>query len=181
MRARARPRCTVSTPDFWPVAITWNTSDSGTFLRLPSITLSPFADLIEERGRPHWHAQAEVGVGGVGGHPAPGGPLQQPPLDEERLVDLFERGAVFTDGGGERVQTDRSAHELLDDGSEDGPVAPVESRGVDAEGVERGSRAGESDGRVARHLGIVAHPPQEPLGDAHGAPGAVAYLERRRL
>src|SRR5690606_19454664 len=166
MRARARPRCTVSTPDFWPVAITWNTSDNGTFLRLPSIILgSPLADLAEQWGRVRWQAQAEVEVGGLGRHAAPCRALQQASLHQRRLVHLFPRRPVLPDGGSERVSTDRSAYELLDDNGQDGPVAAVQPGVVDPQRVERRPGAMQRDRVVASPLGVVADTPQQALGD----------------
>src|SRR5690606_21530376 len=126
---------------------------------------------------PDRRRQAQVAVGLLGGDPAPGRPLQQPPLDQERLVDLLERRPVLADGGRERVEAHRPADELRDDGVEDRAVAAVEAGVVDAQRLEGLPGARERDALVAGDLGVVADAPQEPLRDAHRAAGAPADLE----
>src|SRR5690606_16303406 len=106
-----------------------------------------------------------------------GSALQQAALDQERLVHLFERRPILSHGSSQRVEPHRSPHELLDDGSQYGPVTSVEAPSVDPQCIEGCPGAPERDNGIARHLRVVAHPAQKALGYPHGAPGAVAYLE----
>src|SRR5206468_6017969 len=90
-------------------------------------------------------------------------------LDEEGLVDVLNRVALLADGRGERVDPDRPAAELVDDGEEEGAVHLIEPRLVDVEQGERIARDGPRDPPLGTHLGEVAHAAQQPVRDARRA------------
>src|SRR5207249_2695500 len=73
---------------------------------------------------------------------------------------------------GQGGQTDRSAAEAAAQGPQDGAVDLVEAALVDAEQGQSGPCRGEVDDAVGPDLGVVAHPPQQPVGDAGRSPAA---------
>ena len=70
---------------------------------------------------------------------------------------------------GEAVEPDRSAPELVDDGMQEPPVRLVEALLVDLQQGQGVARDLHRDGAVGPHLGVVAHAPQQPVGDARRA------------
>ena len=70
----------------------------------------------------------EVPPAAGGGHPAPGRPVEEALLHQERLVDVLHRLALLAHARGDGVQAHRAAAELLEDGEEDLPVHRVEAR-----------------------------------------------------
>ena len=106
-------------------------------------------------------------------------PLQEARLNEVRLVQVFERPPVFTEGRRDRVDPDRSAAELLDDGCEDATVELVETVLVHLETSERLPCRHEIDLRFAGDLGEVAEPTEQPVGDAWRAAAARSDLAGR--
>src|SRR5438552_13148852 len=62
---------------------------------------------------------AKVPVGPFGGHPAPGGPLQEPQLQQVGLVDVLDGLGLLADARRERRQADRPALELADQREQD--------------------------------------------------------------
>ena len=65
---------------------------------------------------------------------------EQPLLDEVGLADVLERVALLGAGGGERLDADGPAVELLDDRAQERAVELVEAELVDAEPGERRRR-----------------------------------------
>ena len=122
--------------------------------------------------------QPEVGVGGRHRHPAAWGAREQTLLDEEGLVHVLHRLGELADGDGERRQADRAAVELLAERAEDRPVDLVEPDAVDPEHGQPLARGRRVDRPVAAHLGEVAHPAQQAVGDAGRAPGTTGDLPR---
>ena len=112
-----------------------------------------------------------MGPGRRGGHPPPGRPDEQALADEERLVHVLDGLVRLPDGDGQVGQPHRPAPEALAQRSEHGPVDLVEATLVHPEGGQARLGRVVVDGAVAPHLGEVAHPPQEPVGDARGAAG----------
>src|SRR6185436_544294 len=102
--------------------------------------------------------------------------LQESVLDEERLVDLLEGARVLADGGGDGADTDRPAVELLDDGLENARVHVVEPELIDLEQLESVGGDFAIDPSARLHLGEVADPPQQPVGDARRAARSLGYL-----
>jgi hypothetical protein len=109
---------------------------------------------VAPRGR-----DAEMPVGRRGGDPAARSPLEEPGLEEIRLVEVLERSAVLAEGSGDRADADRAAAELLDDRRENPAVELVEAVLVDFEAGERRARRVEVDvvdaTNVSRSYGYV--------------------------
>src|SRR5437762_7748271 len=72
--------------------------------------------------------------------PARRGSLDEADLQQVRLHHLGQRLAVVVDRGSNRLETDRSAGIVLDDGGKKAPIEPVEPARIDAFEVERGAR-----------------------------------------
>ena len=75
-------------------------------------------------------------------------------------------------------EPDRLARERRAQRAEERAVDLVEAELVDLEQRERGPGGVAVDGAVAAHLGVVADPLQQPVGDARRAPGAAGDLGR---
>src|SRR5690606_20636876 len=69
-------------------------------------------------------------------HPSAGGALQKSDLDQVRLVHVFDRPAFFADGGGDRVEPDRSAAEMPDDRRQQLVVDGIKAEGVHLKALE---------------------------------------------
>src|SRR5262245_66615293 len=80
----------------------------------------PSEELVRRRRRPG--PAAEVRVGERGRRPSLGGARQESFLDQERLVHVLDRVPLLADGGGERLDADRTAGELVDDRQQEGAV-----------------------------------------------------------
>ena len=93
------------------------------------------------------------------------------------LDHVFDRVAFLADRGGDVVEPDRAAVEAVDHGLEQLSVHHVESVRVDVEHHQRlvGERLG--DLAAAFHVGVVAHPAQQSVGDARRATRAPRDLE----
>jgi hypothetical protein len=89
-----------------------------------------------------------------------------PLLDEKRLDDVLDRAALLAEGRRQAVDAYRAAAELLDDSEHEAPIHRVEALWVDIQQVERRLRDRAGDVAGAAHLGVVAHPTQQPVGDA---------------
>ena len=85
-------------------------------------------EVVDEVGDPHDGTQAregseqgalgrlgavhpEMGIGPLGGDATSRGALQEPRLEEERLVGVLDGLGLFADGDGQRGQPDRAATE----------------------------------------------------------------------
>ena len=66
--------------------------------------------------------------------------IEEPDLDQERLVNVLERVPFFAHGCREAGDTDRAAAELLDDRAQQPPIHFVESVLVDLEQLQRAQR-----------------------------------------
>ena len=99
-------------------------------------------------------------------------------LDEVGLVDVLDGVARLADGGGEGVEADGAARELLDHRAQHAAVGVVEAGLVDLEHAQ--GLVGDliRDGAGALDLGDIAHALQEPVGDARCAAAAARDLER---
>src|SRR4051812_565105 len=115
--------------------------------------------------------EAEVGPRRWGRHPAARGTEEQSLADEERFVHVLDGLGRLADRDGEGGEADRSPAEARAERAEHRPVDLVETALVHAEGGEPGLGGVVVDGTVAPHLGVVAHPAQQPVGDAGRAPG----------
>src|SRR5207249_2257602 len=121
---------------------------------------------------------SEVRVGEGGRHPALRGADEEPLLDEEGLVDVLDRVPLLPDRGRERVEADRPAGELVDDGEEQRAVHLVEARLVDVEEPERVPRDLTRDEPAGADLGEVAHPTEEAVRDPRRTTRAPGDLDR---
>src|SRR4051812_9363534 len=91
---------------------------------------------------------------------------EQAALDEERLVYILHRLGRLTHGDGEGRQPDGTTDEAAADRPEDRPVDLVEPELVDAEQRKTGVGRRFVEHPAAPDLGVVAHPAQQPVGDA---------------
>src|SRR5262249_26278849 len=105
--------------------------------------------------------------------------LDEPQLEQVRLVDVLDRVRLLAESDRQRRQADRTAAELADDRLEQGPVDALETVLLDLEQVERLVRDLGRDGALVAHLGDVADAPQNPVRDAWRAAGAPRDLVRR--
>ncbi len=113
---------------------------------------------------------AQVLVGALGGDAAARGALQEALLQEVGLVEILDRPAVLAHRRGDRLDPRRAAAVDLDQHREDPPVELVEAEVVHLEERQRLLRHREVDPRGVRvDLGEVAHPAQQPVGDARRA------------
>ena len=106
---------------------------------------------------------------------------EQALLDEERLVDVLDGLGRLADADGERRQPDRARRRSARRAPTGRPGRPCRGR-ARRRRTRPGRRAavGVVDDAVAAHLGEVAHPAQQPVGDAGGAPGPAGDLRGAR-
>jgi hypothetical protein len=87
----------------------------------------------------------------------------EPLLQEVGLVDIANRVGLLADRGSQRIDSDRTAVELVDYRGEDRAVHLVEATRIDLEQFQR------AQGHFARHyrrlidLGEIPHPPQQTI------------------
>src|ERR1700728_2701263 len=84
-----------------------------------------------EQGR-HLGNEAQMRPGPLRCHATPGSPLNQPLLQEKRLVGVLDRVGLLAHTLGERGEADRPAGETPAERVEDRPVQLVEAEVVDA-------------------------------------------------
>ena len=115
-----------------------------------------------------------IGLGGDA--PAPWGAGEEAQLHEVGLVHILQGDRLLVDSGGQGLQAHRPAPVVLDDAPEHPVVDGVQSQVVDLQGGEGlvGHLLGDDAPRP--HLGEVPHPPEHPVGDPRGAPGALGDL-----
>src|ERR1022692_4614575 len=114
--------------------------------------------------------------GGGGSHPAAWRPGYQSGPDQERLGDDLDRLRLLADRDGEGGQADRAAPEPDDQRPEHRPVEAVQALLVDL--VQFEGRAGEitGDHPIGTDLGVIADPPEQPVGDPRGSPAPASDL-----
>src|SRR4051812_8929406 len=105
-------------------------------------------------------------------HAAPRGALEEPALEQVGLVDILDRVGLLAHRHRERRQPDGTAAELLADRRQDLAVEAVQAELVDVEHGQRRVRGARGDDAAVAHLGVVAHAPQEPVGDTRRRAGA---------
>ena len=105
-------------------------------------------------------------------HAASDGSLHQTLLNEVGLHHVFKGFTVFPDGTGKVVDADRAPRKLFNDGEHKAPVDRIESDGIDVEHFECCGGHFLRDFAVVPYLRVVAHAPQQPVGDAGRAAGA---------
>ena len=120
-------------------------------------------------GAPPGRSEPEIFIGARRGDTAARRAIEKAGLDQERLVDVFDRVLFFADGGRDAVDAHRAAAELVDDGSQQLAIDLVEAVIVDLEQLQRRARDLGVDPAVGADLRIVAHAPQEAVRDARRA------------
>ncbi len=109
-------------------------------------------------------------------HAAAAGAQHQALLDQERLDHVFQRVARLGQRGGQGLHADRPAGMVLGDAPQVAPVHRVQPEPVDLQPGSAASAMARSIGAVAGHRGEVAHPAQQPAGDARRAARAAGDL-----
>ena len=104
--------------------------------------------------------------------------LHEAELDEIGLDDVLDRVAGLGERGGDRLDADRTAAELDRDRVEIAPIHLVEADRVDVEQLERAVGERARDARRPFDHGEIAHPPEQPPGDARRAARAPGDLVR---
>src|SRR5437868_5152260 len=122
--------------------------------------------------------QPEVLVGLCRGHAASRRPVEEPDLDQERLVDILERVPLLAHRRGKAAHANRPPVEFIDDRAEQAPIDLVEAVLVHFEHRERTRGHVRSDAPVGAHLRVIAHTAQEPVGNARCATGSPRDLPR---
>ena len=79
---------------------------------------------------------AEVLVGERGGFAATRGAFDEAFFDEVRFIDVLDGAGVFAHGGCNRIESDRSTTELIDDGQQEFVIDLIEAEGIDIECFE---------------------------------------------
>src|SRR5262249_56768907 len=105
--------------------------------------------------------------------PTPRGAYQESLLDEERLGHIFQRAALFAERCRETVDPHRATIEALDDCRQELAVESVEALAVHLEQIECRIRDRLSDPAIGAHLRVVAHAPQQAVGDPRCAARAL--------
>ena len=95
--------------------------------------------------------------------------LQEPELQQIRLVDVLDRLGLLAERDGERREPDRAAAEPLDHAAQELAVEALEPDRVDLEQRQRllGDRG--RDDSLVTHLGDVAHAAQDAVRDPRRA------------
>ncbi len=115
-------------------------------------------------------------IGLFGHHTSPRRTIDKADLQKIRLIDIFQGHALLTDGTGDGLQSDRSALEAFDDPFDVFVIHAVQTEVIDLQTVQR--LAGDLLGNDAfiEHLGKVAHPSKQAVGNARGAAGTQGDL-----
>ena len=101
-----------------------------------------------------------------------GAPHDVSDLQQEGLDDLGQRLGLVVDRGGDGLEADGPAAVLLDDRGEEPAVQAVEPAASTPSRSSASRARPRRDRPVAPHLTVVAHAPEQPVGDARRAPGA---------
>jgi len=119
-----------------------------------------------------------VQVGRPRRHAGHGRCAQKSLLDEEWLGHVFQRATLLAERGRQAVDADRSAVETLDDRRQQFAIQGVKTQAVHLEQIQRGVRHGLVNAAVGPDLRIVAHAPQQTVGDARRAARALRDAAR---
>src|SRR6266508_3785206 len=95
--------------------------------------------------------------------------LEEPELEQVRLVDVRDRVRLLAEGDGQGGKAHRAAVEALHDSPQQLAVGALEAVTVYIEQRERLGRHIGRDHALVAHLGDVAHASQDPVRDARGA------------
>ena len=97
-------------------------------------------------------------------------------LKQVRLVHVLDGDGLFTDGGRQRVKTDRSAAVILDDRLQHAAVGVVKTKLVDLQKAQPLSGDRLIDHAVAAHQGKVTDALEQTVGNARRAAGTGGQL-----
>ena len=100
---------------------------------------------------------AEVLVGEESCFAATGGAFDETFFDEIGFIDILDGTGIFTHGGRDCIEADRSAAELIDDGKQQFIVDLIKTEGIDIECFEGVLGDLEIDGTVTFDLGEVTY------------------------
>ena len=103
-------------------------------------------------------------------------PVDEPLLQQVRLVDVFHRVRLFADRARDRLEADGATSELRADRSQNLAIHRVEAECIHLESNERLVGEGRCDDAVPLHLGEVADAAQQAVCDARRAPAAARDL-----
>ena len=117
-------------------------------------------------------------VGELRGDAPAGRAVQKPNLDEERLVDFFNRVRFFGERCRQRAHPDRPTLIFLDDREQQLAVDFVEAVLVDLEHLKRGLGGRKVDFARAADLRVVADASQQAIRNARSATGAAGNFPR---
>ena len=85
-------------------------------------------------------------------------------FDEVRLIDILYRACVFSHRRSNRIESDRSAAELVDDGQKQFIINLVESEGIYIKRLQRIARYLQINRTVPFDLRKIAYTPQKRIG-----------------
>jgi len=115
-------------------------------------------------------------VGELRSNASPRSAVQKSDLDEEWLIDFFDRVSLFRQSSGKRIQSDRSTLIFFDDGQHQLAVDLIEPVFVYFQHLECGLRTRFIDVPRAAHLREVTDAPQQPVRDARCSTRAASQL-----
>src|SRR6266511_831137 len=95
--------------------------------------------------------------------------LDEPELQQVRLVDVLDRVRLLAESDGERRQSDRTAAEAFDNRTQQLAVDAFEAELVHLVQLERFARDLDRHRALVAHLGDVAHTAQDPVRDTRRA------------
>ena len=110
--------------------------------------------------------------------PARGRPREEPDFQQIRLHHFLQRLRLFIQRRGQGLDADRAAPVDRRDRPQKIPIQGIEPMIVHAFKREGLGRHSFGDHPIRPHLSVVAHAPQQPVGDARGA--ARPARDRRR-
>ena len=119
-------------------------------------------------------------VGQLRGHAAARSAVQKSNLHQEGFVNFFNGVRLFCQDGSESIHSYRPALIFLDDGEQQATIDLIEALFIHFQHLQLGLGGGEIDLAGAAHLRIVAHAPQQAIGDARRAPRPAGNLYRAR-
>src|SRR5262250_2018039 len=135
----------------------------------------------EQRSLPARRRDAKMLIGQLRGCPAPGGTVQEPNLNEEGFVDLFDCVGFFCQRGGKRIYAHWTALILLNNGQQKFAIDFVETVLIHFQHLQRGLRSRQVDFPGATHLSIIAYPAKKPVRDTRSSPGAAGNFHCSRV
>ena len=117
-------------------------------------------------------------IGQLRRHPPTRRTVEKANLDQKRLVHLFKRILLLRKRRSQRVEPHRAAVILLDDRTQQTSIQLIKTVSIDLEQRQRSIRRRLVDHARRTHLRVVAHAPQQPVGDARSSTRAHRDLRR---